>query len=81
MGRLGLDPSTLRTSQARSHASVSIHLSWSKDKYSSPASADVLSNLLVRLHNWLHELDFDLVGEIRSQESSGRIIETIIDVQ
>ena len=81
MGRLGLDPSTLRPDQGRSQASVSIHLSWSELTESSQTSAEVSANLLLRLHNWLHELDFDLVGVMRGEDASGRITEMAIDIQ
>jgi hypothetical protein len=81
VGRPGLDRGTLRPSQGRSQAFVSIHLSWAGDAEGSHASADVSSNLLLRLHNWLHELDFGLVGVIRSEDSDGRITEMAIDIQ
>ena len=81
MGRLGLDPSTLRPSQGRPQASLSVHLSWSNRSESSPASVEVSSSLLFRLQNWLHELDFELVGIIRNDDSDGRITETIVNTQ
>ena len=85
VGRPGLDPGTLRPENGRSQASVSIHLSFSKDVESSQTSAKVSVNLLLRLHNWLHELDFNLVGVMRGEDSnrnpSGRITEMAIDTQ
>jgi hypothetical protein len=81
VGRLGLDPSTLRPSKSRWQVSVSMHLSWSRRIESSPTSARVSSDFLLRLHNWLHELEFGAVGVIRSEDSSGRIIETLVDIR
>jgi hypothetical protein len=79
VGRPGLDPGTLRPSQRRSQASVSVHLSWSVSTESSLASADVSSNLLLRLHNWLQELDFGIVAVIRSEDFDGRTTQMVID--
>ena len=81
VGRPGLDPGTLRPSQRRSRAFVSIHLSWSKDMESSPASAEVSANLLLRLHNWLQDLDLGLVSVIRSEDLDGRTNEMDINIQ
>ena len=81
MGRLGLAPSTLRPDRGRAQASVSIDLCWSEGAESSQTSDAVSANLLLRLQNWLHELDFDLVGVMRSEDSDGRIIEMAIDIR
>ncbi len=61
--------------------SVSIRLFWLEAAQSLPTSADVSSNLLLRLHNWLQELDIDLVGVMRSESSDCRIAEIAIDIQ
>src|ERR1017187_7594759 len=66
VGRLGLDSSTLRLCSGRAEASVSIYLSWSDDTERSTACETVSSHLLLRLHNWLRELDFGVVGAMRN---------------
>jgi hypothetical protein len=60
---------------------VPIHLSLSEDTDRSLTSAAASSDLLLRLHNWLHELDFGAVGVIWSEDSAGRINDMIVYIQ
>ncbi len=46
---------------------------------SAPMSADGSSNLLLKPHHWLQELDFGLVGVIRIEDSDGRVTELVIE--
>lgn len=62
MSRPGLDPGTLGADLGRPSASLVVHISWSKPSVNPPTSADVLSNLVLRLQNWLHELGPGVVG-------------------
>ena len=47
--------------------SLEIHLSWSEAAARPPASADVLSNLSLWLHNWLHEVGSGASGLFSAQ--------------
>ena len=55
-GRPGLDPGTLGFEPDDTRASVVVRVSWSETSVDPPASADVLSSLLLWLHDWLHNL-------------------------
>jgi len=56
VGRPGLDPGTLGFQPDGTRASVVVRVSWSETSVHPPTSADVLSNLLPGLHDWLHSL-------------------------
>ncbi len=56
MSRPGLDPGTLRFEPDTTLPSADVRASWSEAWVDPPASADILSNLLPGLHDWLHNL-------------------------
>ena len=66
-----------------SHTSKSlvVHLSWSELSVNPPRSADVLSNLGLRLPNWLHELGSGVVGVMQFQNADGASFELRIEGQ
>ena len=78
MGRPGLDPGTLGFDLGRTEASVVVRVSWSADGPHSHTSAEVLSNLLPWLHDWLHNLDGGASGVIQVCGSDGRLMEVRI---
>ena len=71
VGRPGLDPGTLGSRKGHPSASLVVHLSWSEASTSPPTSEEVLSNLGLRLQNWLHELGSGVVGVMRFENSDG----------
>ena len=79
VGHSGLDPGTLRPWLARSQASMSIRLSWSETMERSPASPDDSSRLLLRLHNWLHELGPGVIGVMQFEHVDGTSFEMRIE--
>jgi hypothetical protein len=79
VGRWGLDPGTLGANLTHPSASLSIHLSWSRALIHPPTSADVLSNLGLRLQNWPHELGSGVVGVMRFENSDGASFELRIE--
>jgi hypothetical protein len=56
VGRPGLDPGTLGFEPDSTRESVVVRVSWSESAVNPPTSAEVLSNLLPWLHDWLHSL-------------------------
>ena len=80
MGRPGLDPGTLGSQQARPTTSIEIHLSWSEGVTSPPLPTEVLSNLSLWLHDWLHKLGYGGVGVILSTGADGARIEIRVEV-
>ena len=78
MGRPGLDPGTLGFDLGRLEASVVVRVSWSDDGPRPPTFAEVLSNLLPWLQDWLHDLDGEATGSIQVCCSDGRVIEVRI---
>ena len=80
VGRPGLDPGTLGSDQARPSASVKIHLTWSDGSANPPTSAEILSNLGLRLHQWLHETGSRVVGRIQFQNVDGDLFDIRIEV-
>lgn len=79
MNRPGLDPGTLGADLGRPSASLAVHLSWSEASANLPTSAEVLSNLGLRLHNWLHELGSGVVGVMQFESSDGTSFELRIE--
>ncbi len=56
-----------------------IQISWSEALVSPPSSEEVLSNLGLRLQNWLHELGSGVVGVMRFESADGTSFELRID--
>ena len=79
MGRPGLDPGTLGAGQTRPSASLQIHLTWSEGMPRPPATADVLSNLPVWLHDWLQTLGSGGLGVISYTGPDGATFELRIE--
>ena len=73
VGRPGLDPGTLGFDFWRPGASVFVHLSWSGRSVRPPTSAQVLTDLGVRLQEWLHEIGSGVVGVIRFVGCNGEM--------
>ncbi len=71
VGRPGLDPGTLGPILDRPSASLDVHLSWLEGSASPPSSTDVLSNLGLRLQDWLHDAGLGVVGVMRFSNSEG----------
>jgi hypothetical protein len=79
VGRPGLDPGTLGFEPERTEASVVIRVAWSGDYASPLTSADVLSNLLPWLHDWLHRLGAGASGAVQVSGSDGLKIEVRVE--
>jgi len=75
VGRPGLDPGTLGIQPGRTEASVVVRVSWSEDCQSPPTSADVLSNVLPWLHDWLHGVGSEISGVVQIRGSDGIVVE------
>ena len=75
VGRPGLDPGTLGSILGRPSASVDVHLSWLEGSASPPSSTEVLSNLGLRLQDWLHDAGFGVVGVMQFANSNGEKFE------
>jgi len=75
VGRPGLDPGTLGSRNGHPSASLVVHLSWSEASTSPPTSEEVLSNLGLRLHNWLHELGPGVATVMRFENADGTSFE------
>ena len=71
MARPGLDPGTLGFDPERTDASVVVRVAWSEDYASPPTSADVLTNLLPWLHDWLQRLGSGVTGVVEISGSDG----------
>ena len=71
VGRPGLDPGTLGSDGARPSACAKIHLAWSDSSASPPTSAEILSNLGLGLHQWLHENSSRAVGTTQFENAVG----------
>jgi len=79
VGRPGLDPGNLGPDPSDPSMSLEIHLSWSEAAARPPASADVLSNLSLWLHNWLHEVGSGSVGVIFCTGADGARFELRVE--
>ena len=79
VGRPGLDPGTLGSIKDHPSASVAIQISWSAASANPPTSEEVLSNLGLRLQNWLQELGSGVVGVMRFENAEGSSFELRIE--
>jgi hypothetical protein len=79
VGRPGLDPGTLGFDPDSAQASVVVRVTWSEDCASSPTSANILSNLLPRLHDWQHSLGSEVSGAVQISGSDGFKIEVNVE--
>ena len=79
MGRPGLDPGTLGIEPDRPTASVTIQISWSEGSTIPPTSAEILSNLSLWLHHWLHGVSNDVFGDVTICGSDGLEIQVHLD--
>jgi len=79
VGRPGLDPGTLGFEPDRTEAYVVVRVAWSEDHASAPTSADVLSNVLPWLHDWLHRLGVGAYGAVQVSGSDGLKIEVRVE--
>ncbi len=75
----GLDPGTLGPRNGNPSASLVVQISWSEALASPPTSEEVLSNLGLRLQNWLHELGSGVVGVMRFENADGASFELRIE--
>jgi len=75
VGRLGLDPGTLGFGPEGTETSVLIRVAWSENCASAPTSADVLSNVLPWLHDWLHSLGSGVSSFVQISGPDGLKIE------
>lgn len=69
MGLVGLDPGTFGSKVECSEPVVLVRLTWSQSPTCSHTFAEVSSRLLLRLQNWLYELDVEEFGDIRIRDS------------
>ena len=74
-----LDPGTLGRKKGDPSASVVFQISCSETSASPPTSEEVLSNLGLRLQNWLHELGAGVVGVMRFENAEGASFELRIE--
>ena len=79
MGRPGLDPGTLGFEPGRTEASVVVRVAWSEDYACAPTSADILSNLLPWLHDWLHNLGCVVSSTVQVSGPDGLRIEVRVE--
>jgi hypothetical protein len=80
VGRPGLDPGTLGGDQVDTRSSVDVHISWSDGVSRLPMSAEILSNLSLWLHDWLHKTESGGVGVISSTGPDGSRVELLVEV-
>ena len=71
VGRPDLDPGTLGSDRTLPGASAIIHLTWSDPLVNPPTSAEILSNLVLGLHQWLHDSGSRAVRTIRFESVDG----------
>ena len=79
VGRPGLDPGTLGFEPDSTRASVVVRVSWSETSVNPPVSADVLSNLLPWLHDWLQSLGSGVTSVVQISGSDGLKIEVCVE--
>jgi hypothetical protein len=79
VGRPGLDPGTLGSIKAHPGVSLVVHLSWSGLSARPPSSEEVLSNLSLRLQDWLHELGSGVVGVMQFENADGALFQLRIE--
>jgi hypothetical protein len=79
VGRPGLDPGTLGFEPERTEASVVVRVAWSEDHASAPTSADVLSNVLPWLRDWLHSPGSGVSSVVQISSPDGLKIEVSVE--
>jgi len=79
VGRPGLDPGTLGIGLNDSIASVDVRITWSEKSPVPPTSTEILSNVSVWLHHWLHSLGNDVSGDVRICGADGLEIQVRLD--
>ena len=79
VGGPGLDPGTLGFEPERTDASVVVRVTWSEDYVCLPTSADILSNLLPWLHDWLHSLGSGVSAVVQISGSDGLKLEVRVE--
>ena len=79
VGRPGLDPGTLGFEPERTDASVIVRVAWSEEAACPPTSADILSNLLPWLHDWLHSLGSGVLTVVQISGSDGLKVEVCVE--
>jgi hypothetical protein len=77
--RLGLDPGTLGFEPGSTRAFVVIRVSWPETSVDPPTSADVLSNRLPWLRDWLHSLGSGVSSVVQIYGSDDLKIEVRIE--
>jgi hypothetical protein len=65
VGRPGLDPGTLGIGPDHPTSSVVVQIAWSKGSTDPPTSAEILSNVSLWLHDWLHSAGSDIAGDVK----------------
>jgi hypothetical protein len=80
VGRPGLDPGTLGGDRDDTTSSVDVRISWSEQVSGPPMSAEILSNLSLWLHDWLHKTESGGVGVILSTGPDGSRLELRVEV-
>jgi hypothetical protein len=75
VGRPGLDPGTLGIGLEHAAASVVVQITWSQHATNPPTSTEVLSNLILWLHNWLHSVENVVFGDVKIRRADGLEIE------
>ena len=79
VGRPGRDPGTLGFESERTDASVVVRVAWSEDYVCPPTSADILSNPLPWLHDWLHSLGSEVSTVVQISGSDGLKVEVRVE--
>ena len=71
VGRLGLDPSTLRVFPERPGTSIIVQICWPDEVLCPPTSTEVLSLLTSWLDNWLDQGSFQGLSIIQFRGADG----------
>jgi len=79
VSRPGLDSGTLGSIIGLPGASLVVHLSWLGPSARPPSSEEVLSNLGLRLQDWLHELGSGVVGVMQFENADGALFQLRIE--
>jgi hypothetical protein len=75
VGRPGLDPGTLGIGVDRPIASMDIRISWSVASENPPVCTEILSDLNLWLHHWLHNFGTDVTEDVKIFRSDGFVID------
>jgi hypothetical protein len=81
VGRPGLDPGTLGIEPDHPTATVAVRITWSEKSPSPLTSAEILSNLIPWLQDWLHCLGNDIRGDVKISGSNGNEIEVRVKIE